>query len=260
MNTITSRNNERIKDLVRLRDRKERTERDLFFIEGIHLAEEYLRHCGYPQEVYFTEKALGTYSGFISALPDGIKYLVSDGVFEKISTESAPQGILCVCKGLSFSTENPDCGGILFLESVRDTGNLGTVIRTAVALGVKAIVLSPDCADIFNPKTLRASMGAVFAARIYIPSDFSSAVEKAKRYGKVYATALHDNSLVLGTFAVTDDDSFIIGNEGQGISGQVKTLADATVIIPMTGKTESLNAASAASIIIWEMTRCNNGR
>lgn len=260
MKFITSRNNERIKDTVRLRDRKERAERNLFFIEGIHLAEEYLRHCGFPQEVYFTEKASETYSGFISALPDDIKYSVSDSVFEKISTESAPQGILCVCRGLSISSELPLHGGILFLESVRDTGNLGTVIRTAVSLGVKGIVLSPDCADICNPKTLRASMGAVFAADIYVPADFSRAVNTAKKYGKVYATALHDNSLVLGSFAVNENDSFIIGNEGQGISEAVKALADATVIIPMTGKTESLNAASAASIIIWEMTRSNNGR
>lgn len=260
MKVITSRNNERIKDTVRLRDRKERAERNLFFIEGIHLAEEYIRHCGTPQEVYFTEKAYETYFDFISALPDDIKYSVSESVFEKISTESAPQGILCVCKGLDLSYRLPCCGGLLFLESLRDTGNLGTVIRTAVSLGVKGIVLSPDCADICNPKTLRASMGAVFAAQMYFPADFVSAVENAKRYGKVYATALHDNSLTLGTFSVTENDSFIIGNEGQGISETVKTLADATVIIPMTGKTESLNAASAASIIIWEMTRCNNGR
>lgn len=260
MKIITSRNNERIKEIVRLRDRKARTQSGLFFIEGIHLAEEYVRNCGVPCEVYFTEKASEAYSGFLSALPEDIKYSVSDSVFEKISTEAAPQGVLCVCKALPFLTEVPEGGSFLFLESVRDTGNLGTIIRTAVSLGVEGIVLSPDCADIYNPKTLRASMGAVFAANIFVPADFYGAISFAKKYGRVYATALHENSLELGRFKTKKTDSFVIGNEGQGISDTVKALADDTVIIPMTGKTESLNAAAAASIIIWEMTRSYDGR
>ncbi len=260
MKVITSRNNERIKDIVRLRDRKSRTESGLFFIEGIHLAEEYIRHCGFPLEVYFTDKAYNSYRDFFASVPDDILCLVSDSVFEKISTEASPQGVLCVCKASMIEETLPEKGSFLFLESVRDTGNLGTIIRTAVSLGAEGIVLSPDCADIYNPKTLRASMGAVFAADIFVPADFKKAVIKAKEYGKVYATALYDNSLELGKFEVCKNDSFIIGNEGQGITEEIRNLADNTVIIPMTGKTESLNAAAAAAIIIWEMTRSYNGR
>lgn len=260
MKVITSRNNERIKDIVRLRDRKSRTESGRFFIEGIHLAEEYIRNCGFPLEVYFTEKAYNSYRDFFASLPDDILYSVSDSVFEKISTEASPQGVLCICKSDLFEQTLPERGSFLFLESVRDAGNLGTIIRTAVSLGAFGIVLSPDCADIYNPKTLRASMGAVFAADIFVPADFKKAVIKAKEYGKVYATALYDNSLELGKFEVCKNDSFIIGNEGQGITEEIRSLADNTVIIPMTGKTESLNAAAAAAIIIWEMTRSNNGR
>lgn len=260
MKVITSRNNERIKDIVRLRDRRSRTESGLFFIEGIHLAEEYIRHCGFPLEVYFTEKAYNSYRDFFASLPEDVLCSVSDSVFEKISTESSPQGVLCVCKACPFGKTLPEKGSFLFLESVRDTGNLGTIIRTAVSLGAEGIVLSPDCADIYNPKTLRASMGAVFAADIFTPADFPAAVVKAKKYGKVYATALYDNSLELGRFEISGNDSFIIGNEGQGISEEIRSLADNTVIIPMTGKTESLNAAAAAAIIIWEMTRSYNGR
>lgn len=260
MKVITSRNNERIKDIVRLRDRKSRTESGRFFIEGIHLAEEYIRNCGFPLEVYFTEKAYNSYRDFFASLPDDILYSVSDIVFEKISTEASPQGVLCICKSDLFEQTLPERGSFLFLESVRDAGNLGTIIRTAVSLGAFGIVLSPDCADIYNPKTLRASMGAVFAADIFVPADFKKAVIKAKEYGKVYATALYDNSLELGRFEVCKNDSFIIGNEGQGITEEIRSLADNTVIIPMTGKTESLNAAAAAAIIIWEMTRSYNGR
>ncbi|MBE6539984.1 MAG: RNA methyltransferase [Ruminococcaceae bacterium] len=260
MKVITSRNNERIKDIVRLRDRKSRTESGRFFIEGIHLAEEYIRNCGFPLEVYFTEKAYNSYRDFFASLPDDILYSVSDSVFEKISTEASPQGVLCICKSDLFEQTLPERGSFLFLESVRDAGNLGTIIRTAVSLGAFGIVLSPDCADIYNPKTLRASMGAVFAADIFVPADFKKAVIKAKEYGKVYATTLYDNSLELGKFEVCKNDSFIIGNEGQGITEEIRSLADNTVIIPMTGKTESLNAAAAAAIIIWEMTRSYNGR
>lgn len=260
MKVITSRNNERIKDIVRLRDRKSRTESGRFFIEGIHLAEEYIRNCGFPLEVYFTEKAYNSYRDFFASLPDDILYSVSDSVFEKISTEASPQGVLCICKSDLFEQTLPERGSFLFLESVRDAGNLGTIIRTAVSLGAFGIVLSPDCADIYNPKTLRASMGAVFAADIFVPADFKRAVIKAKEYGKVYATALYDNSLELGRFEVCKNDSFIIGNEGQGITEEIRSLADNTVIIPMTGKTESLNAAAAAAIIVWEMTRSYNGR
>ena len=260
MKVITSRNNERIKDIVRLRDRKSRTESGRFFIEGIHLAEEYIRNCGFPLEVYFTEKAYNSYRDLFASLPDDILYSVSDSVFEKISTEASPQGVLCICKSDLFEQTLPERGSFLFLESVRDAGNLGTIIRTAVSLGAFGIVLSPDCADIYNPKTLRASMGAVFAADIFVPADFKKAVIKAKEYGKVYATALYDNSLELGRFEVCKNDSFIIGNEGQGITEEIRSLADNTVIIPMTGKTESLNAAAAAAIIIWEMTRSYNGR
>lgn len=254
MNYITSRNNERIKSVARLKNTKDRCETGLFFIEGIHLAEEYLRLVGIPKEIYFTEKALSAYSDFIRPLPDDIKYQVADNVFEKISTESAPQGILCVCEQLSFQKALAK-GGCLFLESLRDTGNLGTVIRTAVSLGIKSIVLSEDCADIYNPKTLRASMGAVFAANLIFTEDFHVSMEKAKAFGKVYATALHEDSLVLGNFKIFPEDSFVIGNEGKGVSEKTKECCDATVFIPMSGKTESLNASAAASIIIWEMTR-----
>ncbi len=255
MQQITSRSNERIKAVVRLQDKKERIRTGLFFTEGIHLAEEYVRLAGIPKEVYFTEKAYNTYKSFISALPENILFSVTDSVFEKISTESAPQGIICVCEVPKTKNDEINCGGVLFLESVRDAGNLGTVIRTAFALGVKRVVLSSDCADIYNPKTLRASMGTVFGGNIHVASDFNAALLKAKEYGKVYATALHENSLVLGAFKLSESDSFVIGNEGQGISEQTKSVSDATVIIPMTESAESLNASAAAAIIIWEMTR-----
>lgn len=259
MTVITSRNNERIKAVIRLRQRKERENTGLFFIEGIHLAEEYVRFCGAPEQVYFTERALLEYGAFLDKIDQDAKFCVSDGVFEKLTTESSPQGVLCVCKKRPAATVCLENGGVLFLESVRDTGNLGTVIRTAAALGTASIVLSADCADIYNPKTLRASMGAVFSANIMITDDICGAVSLAREHGNVFATALHDDSLVLGSFPISPKDSFIIGNEGQGLSEQVKAVATGTVIIPMTDKTESLNAASAASIIIWEMVRSKNG-
>ena len=165
MKVITSRNNERIKDIVRLRDRRSRTESGLFFIEGIHLAEEYIRHCGFPLEVYFTEKAYNSYRDFFASLPEDVLCSVSDSVFEKISTESSPQGVLCVCKACPFGKTLPEKGSFLFLESVRDTGNLGTIIRTAVSLG-------GDC------DTLTCIAGGMAEAMYGVPEELKEECRK----------------------------------------------------------------------------------
>ena len=254
MERITSRSNGRIKDTVRLRDRKVRTETGLFFYEGVHLTEEYLRFRGIPETVFVTDRAAVSYGSLLSRLPGDRLISVTDEVYGKLTGETSPQGILCVCRLPRISTSATEGGGVLFLESVRDTGNLGTVIRTAAALGVRSVVLSSDCADLYSPKTLRASMGAVFSANIAVAADFKAEITRAAGFGKVYASALHDDSVSIGSFRVMPEDSFVIGNEGQGVSPEVKELCCATAVIPMTERAESLNVSAAAAIIMWEMT------
>jgi TrmH family RNA methyltransferase len=262
---IESRNNERIKNIVKLRDRQTREEQRLFFFEGVHLLEEYLRHGHAPESVFISADQAVKFSALLSTIEQNKVITVTKEVFEKISTEKAPQGILTVSAFLDGNaiflkndytklTEN-NTDSFLFLESIRDNGNVGTILRTAAALGITC-VMSSDCADIYSCKTVRATMGALFSSRIFITDDFTSAVRTVRESGKrVFAAALGKTSLTLGEFSVNKGDCFIVGNEGSGISEKIISLCDNTVIIPMTSATESLNASAAASILLWELRK-----
>jgi TrmH family RNA methyltransferase len=145
---------------------------------------------------------------------------------------------------------------VLSLYSLRDPGNLGAVIRSAVAFGVEHIVLSSDSADIYNPKTVRAAMGSLFKVKVSYVRDFASFVEAARTNGrKVYAAELTDSAKSLADVRLSADDIFIIGNEGHGISPEISEKCTASVYIPISDKTESLNASVAASVLMWEQNK-----
>ena len=142
---------------------------------------------------------------------------------------------------------------VFALESVRDPGNLGTIIRSAVAFGVDCILLSSDCAEIYNPKTIRAAMGTLFRQNIVIIDDMPSAIRTISQSGRrTYAAALSSNASVLGKKQIRFEDCIVIGNEGHGISSELMSACDEVIFIPMTPDAESLNAAIASSICLWE--------
>lgn len=147
---------------------------------------------------------------------------------------------------------------LLIAESLRDPGNLGTVIRSAYSLGIDTLILTDDCADIYNPRTVRAAMGAVFklptltVARDRLPAYIESLRLQGR---KVYAAALSDNSVGISDIALRRGDCFVIGNEGHGLSEKCINACTSSVIIPMREGAESLNAAAAAAICIWETVR-----
>ena len=150
---------------------------------------------------------------------------------------------------------------LLLLEAIRDPGNLGTIIRSAASLGIDKIVLSFDCADLYNPKTIRAAMGSLFSQKVDIlpegkMPEYISALRESGR--RVFAAALHREAKILGREEIFCDDCFVIGNEGHGLSDEVIAACDSSVIIPMREGCESLNAAMAAGIFIWEMARAKN--
>ena len=143
-------------------------------------------------------------------------------------------------------------------ESLRDPGNLGTVIRSASAFGVDTLILSADCADIYNPKTLRGAMGAIFSREILICNDFSAALSRFSCEGRrVLAATLDTESVPVGKAALNERDIVLIGNEGHGLSKSAVDASDLSVILPInTGHgVESLNAATAASVFMWEQRR-----
>lgn len=259
MRRIESKSNPLVVNTGKLNDRKYRTQSETFFFEGAHLLEEYLRFGFVPETVFVCDGADEKYASLLSRIPEDRLCSVPGFVFEKLSTEQAPQGLLTVSKFLPCIKRVEDGkdipGKILFLESVRDNGNVGTVIRTAAALGWHC-VLSPDCADVYAVKTVRASMGTLFSGAVSVCEDALSFVSSLKKEGRrVFGAALGEHPMLLGKFELQNNDCFVVGNEGQGISKALLETCDAPVLIPMTGNAESLNASIAASVIMWEGAR-----
>ena len=259
--TITSRTNPLIIETAKLQDKKYRRQSGLFFFEGRKL---FLDACqaGIPLEnIFVTEDYLEKYR---SELTHHVIITLPPAVFEKISTEKSPQGIICTAKHLDFlhksvtiyNTEDFDANaGRLLISGMQDPGNLGTVIRAACALGADELILDSACADLYNPKTVRAAMGALFRQKITICPDMADMTMQLRQLGcQVYAAALGRDSLRLDRLPMKKNVCFIIGNEGHGLSDEVVAAADGSVIIPMRPGSESLNAASAASILLWH--RC----
>lgn len=260
MKRIESRNNPIIKSVISLRNRREREEHNLFYFEGVHLLEEFVRSGRKPKCLFVRDDVAERYSNLVASA-DCEVYLVTSSVYDKITEEKSPQGIFTladylpnVCAFDKKAAINLS-GNSILLSDLQDTGNVGTVIRTAAALGCN-VILCGNCADIYSPKTVRATMGAVFMSDVYIAKDTETAVDLLRESGKrVIATALTDKAETLGRFEVLPNDCFVIGNEGKGLTMTVISKCDFTAIIPMTGKTESLNAAAASSIIMWETAR-----
>ena len=180
---------------------------------------------------------------------------VSDSLLASVADTQSPQGIVFICKGKALSVPGRLTGGrYLLLDGVQDPGNVGTIWRTADAFGTDGLLLCEGCADPWNPKTVRATMGAVFRLPVY-ECALETAAERLAAAGlPLYAAALRDDTadvreLDLGRCAVA------IGSEGRGVSQRTLELCERTVKIPMSSRCESLNAAVAAAVVLWEMAR-----
>jgi TrmH family RNA methyltransferase len=270
---ITSRQNPTVKQICALLDKKSRRESGLFRFDGIKLfgeavacglsIERVVLSIGAAQNVRdAVEREIGG-----GRLESSRVLLVGEEVFSKISEERSPEGIVTVARALEQKHRtHTELGGfcigreerILVAESLRDPGNLGTVIRSCAALGIDRLVISDDCADLYNPKTIRAAMGGLFRMDVdVIPTnELAAAIGILRASGRrVFAAALREDAHALGELELRRGDCFVIGNEGHGLSESVIGACDACAIIPMTEGSESLNAAAAAAICIWETVR-----
>ncbi|MBQ7500114.1 MAG: RNA methyltransferase [Clostridia bacterium] len=259
--TITSRNNRLIVDVCKLRDKKYRSERGSFIIDGSKLFAESLKAGIEHEAVFMTEEYAGRHPEISRGALSDIVYTVSPGVMEKLSDDRTPDGILSAARfPKNVAADSDDFAGRCFiLSGIGDPGNLGTMIRSAAALGVDTLILDSGCADVFNPKTVRASMGAIFYQSIIICNNLPKTVDILSQRGyKIYAAALR-NSKPLSELAIDGHTVFAVGNEGHGLDEDFIDLCRGSVIIPISGKTESLNAAAAAAILMYEQGR-NNGR
>ena len=269
---ITSRNNQFVKWASSLSEKKSRKENGYFLAEGVKLSKEALE-VGLPVDYLIVsenkkESVLSAVSGFMNSE----KYIktkfvtVSEGVFEKISTEKAPQGVISVIKHLDFFRDmdiiykeefflKPEEKAI-FLFSLRDPSNLGAVIRSSVAFGIDHIILSDDCADIYSPKTVRSAMGSIYRVKVTTVKDVSSFIKAAQENSRrVFAAELSERAVSLHDVGLAGSDIVMIGNEGHGIDPEISALCDGSVYIPISKKTESLNASVAAAIFMWEQSK-----
>ena len=263
---ITSRTNPLVSSLAKLEQAKHRREQQLFLAEGRKLSEEAagreeIRYILLRSDNGSVDSSL---IDLAAAAPDPRSVIVLPAsTFDKISTENAPQGIITVLapfRTLHAAWDGAACASmrgnrVLAVDGVQDPGNLGTILRTASAFGYSDILLG-GCADIYHPRTVRASMGALFRSRIHICESLCGALSELKNAGhRIISAALAENVMTLGDASLAADDCIVIGNEGHGISDEVLAVSDAVMKIPMAAGTESLNAGTAAAVLMWEYYR-----
>ena len=264
---LLSRSNAEVVACSGLKEKKFRDGSGLFLCEGEKLFSEAVEH-GAPEKIFFCAELAERLSPrtvelFSDPRAAGRVYALSTPAFEKISTEKAPQGIVCSArfpsgfgKGAEAAARRLHSGErTVVLDEVRDPGNVGTVLRTAAAFGFRGAILV-SCADPFGPRATRASMGAVFKLGIAAVDTAGEIRDAAATCGRrLVAADLKDDSLTLGADPILRDDVPVIGNEGHGISGDMRALCGASVRIPMAENTESLNAAAAAAVLLWEYSK-----
>ena len=261
---ISSKSNALIVRMAKLKDKKYRKSEELFRFDGIKLFNEALQNRAPIRYVFISEGAENRFKAAVEESNiDAMLYTVSDEAFAKLTDEQSPEGIITVCENLNsisktddFVTLSNDLNGksVLMLESVRDAGNMGAILRSAKAFGVDALVISSDCADLYNPKTIRAAMGALFTQRVVVTDDISATIKAFRENGTcVFAAALEKNAKKLGSFELKKGDVIVIGNEGHGLSQKTIDACDECLYIPMEIGSESLNASIAASVCMWEL-------
>lgn len=262
MTEITSHENRLVKEYKKLcENRKERRKTGKFAMEGARLIADALQSGISLESVFFTDDALVRFREIYENLCEkNVRvFKITQQIADKIADTETAQGIFCTALMLdkALLLDKIDVyGKYIALENIQDPGNLGTMLRTAEAFGIDGIVLSAGCADLYSPKTVRASMGAVFRIPVNIADDLVRAVRELSDKGMKSFAAVPDreaDDLIETSF--TGGAITVIGNEGNGLTDDMISSCNRRVTIFMRGRAESLNAASAASIIMWEMTK-----
>lgn len=258
---LTASKNPLIKEVRSLKNRDEREEKSLYFIEGVRFVEEALKEkadikYAIVSETFFKNAGINSIMKNIS--DNRIKcYMIPDSLFSSISDTKNPQGILAVLgferKKLNESSLNG--GMLIILDKIKDPGNMGTIIRTADAAGCECIILPDGCVDIYNPKVLRSTMGSVYHIPVYHCGSVIEAADflRIKDY-RVCASHL-EGSVNIYEANLTGNLALIIGSEAEGISEDAAQSSDMLVKIPMKGRAESLNASVAAGVMLFEAMR-----
>lgn len=248
MEILTSLKNQKVQQWRSLKDKKAREDTKTFLVEGVRMVREAVSSS-------FEVKALILREGFVPdfIFPSGVPvYLLPAHVFQSVCDTRTPQGIAAV---LSLKTREASGPCLIALDGVQDPGNVGTIIRTADAAGFDGIILSSDCADLFSPKVLRSTMGSIFRLGFSFPSSLPDALVSLENEGYSVLSSQLDGDSFFDRKNVSSHFVLIIGNEGNGISYAVKAIATHHLRLPMRGGAESLNAAVAAGIMMFDLMR-----
>ena len=262
---ITSKENEFIKHIKKLKDKKYRDEANEYIIEGIKLIEEAIQESAQIKHVVICDENEKTNAISKNLMYEISKYdciYVTKQVFSSITQVVAPQGIFAI-----VSKEKNNFGDgeknhqidysqdiIIALDDIQDPGNLGTILRTIDSCGLKQILVSKGTVDSYNPKVVRSTMGAIFRIKIIECEDLVKAIKEARKHHyKLQVTSLETETTIYDVDY--NKKVIVIGNEANGVSKVIQDMADEKIKIPMIGKTESLNASVAAGIVLYEYTR-----
>lgn len=241
---ITSLNNDKIKEYIKLKERKNRKKAGEFLIEGRHLVLEACKK-GIVKEIILVENA-----SFITDIPT---IYVSSDVMNKLSDMDSPSDIMALCTLLDNEMYGEK---FVLLDDIQDPGNLGTIIRSAMAFNVDTIVLSPNTVDLYNSKVIRATQGMMFHINIII-KDLKEVIEELKSKNiPVYGTRV-DGGMDVKNLSYRDHDKYalVMGNEGNGVSEEILNICDEYLYIKMNEKVESLNVGVATGIILYELNK-----
>mgnify|MGYP000863540635 FL=1 len=262
---ITSTSSSQVKHVISLLSKaKERKKNNEYVVEGIRMVSEV--PADLLVKIYMSERFQNNNSEYVKELvkkqgisDDSIE-IVADNVFDRMSQTQTPQGIMAVVRMKDNSLSDMLSGNplLILVENLQDPGNLGTIIRMGEGAGVTGVIMSPNTVDIYNPKTIRSTMGSIFRVPFIYVQDFGEAVSECQKSGvKVYAAHLDGMNTYLGEDYSTPT-AFLIGNEGNGLTDDITKQADTLIRIPMEGEVESLNAAIACTILTYEAVRQRN--
>lgn len=257
---ISSRDNPQIKRAARLAaSSRSRRENGLFVVEGVRLCLDALRSGLSVETLFYTVEGAQRYPAAIAELRQAAaaSFETEPSAFKKITDTVTPQGALCLCPipdRAEPKAVDPK-GKYAALEHIADPANLGAMARTAEALGIDGLILSPDCCDPYSPKSLRAGMGALFRVPLFPVGDFYKTLAGLKEQGMaLYAALPRQDAQSVTELRFGPGSVVVIGNEGNGLTDKTVGLCR-PITIPMGGRAESLNAAAAATILMWEMLR-----
>ncbi len=258
MQVITSKDNEIVKNIKKLKDKKFREQEHKYIVEGIKLIEEAILENVQIDTIVVCEDCVKNQEIDSKLLYEIARYnciCVSERVFSTITDLKNPHGILSIInKEIDNNKIDYTEDLLVILDQVQDPGNLGTILRTVDSIGLKQIIVAKGSGDIFNPKVVRSTMGAIYRVKVIEIDNMQKTLAEIKKHKfKVVSTSLKTDKSIYDI--KYEKSAIVIGNEANGVSKDVIDLSDELVKIPMIGKTESLNASVATGIVLYEYVR-----